>query len=128
MEKIFEDRFEYKGFGIHDSWCFIEVYIHNQKCLVIMTEPNSDTPSGTSVTNACEDIATDIYNELHLFEDIYPENIIWVEHYCPEGSRKLDTYDRIDLHYDGGKFTYPIWEHLTEGTFSDEDKLNLLEN
>jgi len=90
-----------------------------------MTEPKIEESSGTSVTNACEDIATDLYNE-HM-SDVNPEDIIWVEHYFGEGIRQGDTYDRIYLHYDGEKFTYPEWEYLTVGTFSDEDKLKLLE-
>lgn len=118
--------FEYKGFGIHDSFCGVEIWEHKKKFLVILTQPTVD--SGTSITNACEDIATKLYNTSGLFKrTTLSQDIIWVEHYP---TRYLEcsfpeTFDRIEMVYEDGRFKSPKWTHIGE-TFIEEKKLELL--
>jgi len=127
MEQVFNDRFDYLGFGVHKSFCNVEIYKEDDKYIVIMTEPH-DESSGTSVTNACEDIATKLYNDGY-FEETYPGNIVWVEHYSRE--RGFDeTYDQINLEFAGKgignvKFAHPTWKHIGE-KLTDEDVRELL--
>ena len=52
MKRFANYRFYYNGYNNISSWCEVDMWIHNDKYLVIMTEPNIDG-SGTSVTNAC---------------------------------------------------------------------------
>jgi len=86
-----------------------------------MTEPNTD--SGTSVTNACEDIVTDIFQGGLVGMD--HENVIWVEHYREKSF--FETYDRVTFLYDNRsmEFKNPSWEHLGK-TLTDENKMELL--
>lgn len=119
-ERYVDYRFEYKGFGVHDSWCKVDVWIHKEKYLVILTEPGTES-SGTSVTNACEDIATKLLSHPDVFKkNVKPENIIWVEHY-PERGEGLPTYDRIQFKYSHFTKTYfnPWWTHISD-TFTEE--------
>lgn len=124
-ERYVDYRFEYKGFGIHDSWCQVEVWTHKDKYLVILTEPGTES-SGTSVTNACEDIATKLLSHPGVFKkNVKPENIIWVEHYSDRGGFP-PTYDRIKFTYDKNKYVNPHWIHISD-TLSEEKMLELLQ-
>ena len=124
MKEHYTDfRFEYKGFGIHDSWCQVEVWTHKDKYLVILTEPGTES-SGTSVTNACEDIATKLFNQPGVFRNGASEkNIIWVEHY-PERGGFPPTYDSIKFEYDQVKKTYgnPQWTHIGDALTEEQMK------
>lgn len=71
-------RHSFLGFGIHKSACEVEIYkTVAGRYLVILT----DIGEGTSVTNAAEQIATEVYN-IYLKEDgVSSEDVVWVEHY-----------------------------------------------
>ena len=114
-------RYEYKGYGTHDSWCDVEIWKHEHKYIVIMTEPAVDG-SGTSVTNACEDIATKIFQDGLVGTN--PDNVIWIEHYDARGEFP-ETYDQIFFEYENAKFKSPRWEHIGE-TFDDDMKYNII--
>jgi len=124
-------RFEYKGCGIHDSWCGVEVWEHKDKYVTILTEP-TNILSGTSVTNGCEDIATKLFKQRGVFKkNTKPENIIWIEHY-PErdsGWYSAETFDEVRFEYDGrnDELKHPNWVHIGD-TLTEEKMLELLNN
>jgi hypothetical protein len=127
MKKYYsKPHFEYKGFGIHDSFCEVEIWEHDNKFLVILTEPCTES-SGTSVTNACEDIATKLYNQPGVFpKETQIHDIIWIEHYPERGFP--ETYDLIEFNMtniDETKFAMPNWKHIGE-TLTKEKRLELL--
>lgn len=92
------DRFDFKGYGTHDSFCRVKIYRNGKKFFVVITEAR-DNP-GTSVTNDSENVVGMIYD---LIKSIlaFPENhdpkkdVIWVEH-----QEEDNTYDEINVNYD----------------------------
>jgi len=123
MEQVFNDRVDYLGFGVHKSFCNVEILKNDDKYLVIMTEP-MDESSGTSVTNACETIASDLFHRGLVGKN--PENVVWIEHY-PERGGFPETYDRIYFEYDWRtkSIRNPAWEHIAE-KLEDETVVELL--
>lgn len=122
MQKIHNTVVRYKGFGVHESYCYVDIFKYHNKYLVIMTEPDSDD-SGTSVTNACETIATKVLNEYLIDVDV--KNIKWIEHYYG-GRRYLpESYDFVTFEYDGKEFHSPVWKRLN-GTLTEEDLFNII--
>jgi hypothetical protein len=108
-------RFEYKGLGVHESWCVVQVYTHKKRCVAILTEPGvPDT--GTSVTNACETIATMLYNEKGVFpKGTKPEDIIWCETYARsyrEMEKSNGEVDRISFDFKNGEYKNPQWSRI----------------
>ena len=124
-ERYVDHHFEYKGYGVHESFCMVEVWEHKGKYLVVLTEPGTES-SGTSVTNACETIATDLFKKPGVFKhNTKSSDIIWIEHYSERGEFP-ETFDLIELTEHGdGEFVAPDWRHIGE-TLSDEKKLELL--
>ncbi len=111
------DVFRFKGMGVHDSRCGVQIIQRDGAATVILTEL-PDNP-GTSVTNAIEDIATLIYKE--RLADLAADAITWIEHY-PQRGKIAETHDRVILqwepstpHWQGGrvagtgKFSHPTW-------------------
>ena len=90
-----------------------------------MTEPQ-ESDSGTSVTNACETIATDLLNSEYLNE-VNPENVIWIEHYERRSSYP-ETFDVIEFCIDDENriLSNPEWTHFGS-SLDDEDIIDLLE-
>ena len=129
-ESYVDFRFEYLGMGIHKSWCVVQVYTHKEKSVVIMTEPGVPD-SGTSVTNACEDIATKLYNQ----KDVFPkgtqiQDILWFETYAEryDDMKRNNEHDRIEFwatNVDETKFMEPDWSRFY--TSFDVDKVSFLE-
>jgi hypothetical protein len=79
------------------------------------------------VTNACEDIATKLFNQPGVFRNGASEkNIIWVEHY-PERGGFPPIYDRIQFTYDRNKYIWPQWSHIGD-TLSAKKMLELIES
>lgn len=117
MELVHSDsHFDYLGYGVHKSYCDLEIWNSDDKYCVILTE-TSARDSGTSVTNACEGIATHIYG-LGLCGKVHPDNIVWIEHYTGD-SGFSETYDQIKLEFqrtedDEIVFANPTWNHIGE--------------
>jgi len=128
MKKHYVDfRFEYIDCGIHESWCEVEIWEHGNKYLAIMTEPCIES-SGTSVTNACENIATKLLFQLKVFkEGTTFRDIIWIEHYPERGLP--ETFDEVRFEFDGRTNTlkHPNWVHIGD-TLTEEKMLELLNN
>jgi hypothetical protein len=92
---------QFKGFGINKSECKVEIWKLQDKALVLFT----DTGKGTSVTNASEQLVTEIYNQ-YLIKDYKPNQCLFSE-----------TYDRIQIdivlpNWQGNKCHRVGWKHL----------------
>jgi len=97
----------FKGYYGCNSKCGIEIYQNRNKNIVIMTELPEN--KGTSVTNACEAIATILFKN----HNINPEDTIYIEHYHRD---KKDTYDlimfnKINQSTETNLFPYPLLVH-----------------
>lgn len=75
---------KFLGFGIHKSEVNVEIwFLKNKEFVLVML---TDSGKGTSVTNACEQIITEIY---HNYLKRYPVNAIF---FC----ETYDKKERID--------------------------------
>lgn len=86
---------DFLGFKIHKSTVHVEIWFEGDKAIVIL----NDTGKGTSVTNASEQIITEIYNKYLLnhpvgkvlFCEAYDkvkDGIDWIEPtWCMEGNK-----------------------------------------
>ncbi len=92
-------RHEFKGWGIHPSSCnvYIEKNLDTQECLILFEDIND----GTSVTNASEQLATEL---VKLLELDHPK--------C----RFFETYDgrssidEIEYNWKNNKADHPKWK------------------
>ncbi len=83
----------FKGFGIHKSECLIEIWFLEKYCIVLFT----DTGKGTSVTNASEQIITEVYEQAEL-------NLMYTREQC----LFAETYDKVK---DGIDIIIPEWKN-----------------
>lgn len=91
--------------------CRLRVYQIPGRTVVIAT----DQDIGPSVTNAAEEIATQV---VHQFR-IDPERLLWVEHYLREDTRAGQSsggeeYDLVTFVWDGKQFVQPHWTYSTQ--------------
>lgn len=105
---------KFMGYGMHPSKCRIRVYDEPVHTVVIASDLGSG--SGTSVTNAAEDIASKVCSVY----DINPQRMTWVEHY-PRRGEYPDTFDLVEFtilprtQWQGGKVvSSPSWSPLTK--------------
>jgi hypothetical protein len=89
----------------------LRIYELPQKTVVIVT----DLDKGPSVTNAAEEIATQVVSSF----GIDPERHLWFEHYPREDIRSGkssggEEYDLVTFTWDGEKFTDPRWSYSTQ--------------
>ncbi len=79
-------EYEYKGFGIHDSKCNIHFKKVGDFTFILF----EDIDQGTSVTNASEQLATEVVNKF----DLNPEKCRFFETYRKYGEDVDEiTYD-----------------------------------
>lgn len=108
---IYDDEFPFKGFHGCESKCGLEILHEGDKATVTLTEL-PDNP-GTSVTNAVEIIATEVYKR--FLPGLPPENIRWIEHYPARGDSRdplPETFDEVTLSFDGQRYHSPKWTHI----------------
>ena len=95
----------FKGWGIHDSDCRVHIFSLDGYFLVLFEDLGNN--HGTSVTNASEQLAT----EIARLKDLDNEKTTWLECYphYPEGIRY--DLDCINYHYDpvSKKYSQPNW-------------------
>lgn len=103
--------FEFEGFWKCESKCGVTIKKQDEKITVILTELD-DNP-GTSITNAYEEIATKLHNE--QLQHVDPTSIRWIEHYSSK--RYGETFDEVSLHWDGRKYSSPVWTRLKDDVF-----------
>jgi hypothetical protein len=107
--RVNEDKFTYKPSPFYRlAHCRIRLYKHDGRQVVVASEV-ADNP-GMSVTNAAEDLATQVVAYYKL--DI--ERLIWIEHYPAD--RRLDaptTFDLVRFTWAEGTASDPEWRRLT---------------
>jgi hypothetical protein len=104
-----EAHFHFKDALKRSGECLIRVYELGSRVVVIAT----DLDEGPSVTNAAEEIATQIVEQFN----IDPERLIWVEHYPRKDTRAKpgtalgEEYDFVVFEWDGDHFRNPDWTY-----------------
>ena len=121
------EHFDFQGVHKTPSFCYIEVYRHEDCVVVIATNPDYDEEgAGTSVTNYAEHIATEVCKAYEIPQD----KLVWIEHYDRKRSylrTPSETWDLVSFkrektpvrgywEYPSGAmvFTSPKWQALTE--------------
>lgn len=107
--------FNYKSFLGFSSICDVKIYQTETKVIVIYTEIPEN--KGSSVTNATEIIATNVFNKLQFKLDIKPESIIWIEHYPVRGTDYAsvpESFDIVRFVWDGVKYNNPNWTNSSK--------------
>ena len=95
------NQYRFKGLGVHDSECKVEVWLSHSRAVVLFT----DKGIGTSVTNASEQLVTGIYNQ-------------YLQRYSKDTCLFMETYDRreaVDIiipNWVGNKVEGVDWVHL----------------
>jgi len=104
--ETFEHGFRAVNFGFSKNLSTIRVHIfkHGEQRLVVF----EDLAKGTSVTNASEQLAT----EVSRLKKLDPEKTVFVE--CYPYYRGEYPIDRVKYEYDPGSRTYrsPAWEPI----------------
>ena len=102
-------RFDYKvPYNAFPAFCDVRIYeggSYGRLRVAILTELPDNT--GMSVTNACEDIAT----ELVRLRGLTPGYTIWIEHY-PDRHHP-ESFDLITFEWKGGVARSPDWRRVS---------------
>lgn len=104
MEKLKEGSHDFKGYGIHDSKINYHIYQTDDAKVVVLI----DLGKGTSVTNAAEQLAT----ELTVAENLNHKEVKWMELY-PYYNHSAAW---IDFKYDemSEEYSSPDWTPVPE--------------
>jgi hypothetical protein len=94
------------------SRCRLRIYTQDGRHAVVLTEIAEN--QGMSITNAAEDLAT----EIRLVYGLNPSTTAWIEHYTPDSYRersgRAETFDLVTFTWDNaGAARYPKWRRLT---------------
>jgi len=76
---------EYKGYGVHPSQCLVKMFTDDGDVFICFI----DIGVGTSVTNASEQLASEIINKF----DLHPEDCRFFETYR---QYNYETFDEIE--------------------------------
>ena len=106
----FDAIYDFKGQWDVPSKCGLKIVKNPEKTIVIATEIYAENP-GTSVTSFCAQLAGIICKE----HSISPEQLVFIVH-DPDSKSKLsfmnEYFYRVDLTWDGTKFTHPKWNQI----------------
>jgi hypothetical protein len=106
----FDVIYEFKGQWDVLSRCGLKKIDKSDKTIVIATELYAENP-GTSVTSFCAQLAGMICKE----HSILPEKLVFIVH-DPDSKSKLSFMNgffyKVDLFWDGNKFTQPKWNQI----------------
>jgi hypothetical protein len=106
----FDSIYDFKGQWDVPSKCGLKIVKTTDKTIVIATEIYAENP-GTSVTGYCAQLAG-IICEDHA---IPPDKLVFIVH-DPDSRSKLsfmnEYFYRVDLSWDGTKFTQPKWNQI----------------
>lgn len=103
MQLIFDDNYDFKGYGIHPSTCKVQIWEDAGKNVVLFT----DLGIGTSVTNASEQLAEEIKPKLTRMTVGFFECYAHLE----------GIYDQIFYQIRDGKCASPDWKRMPAGEF-----------
>jgi hypothetical protein len=110
---ICDTRFHFLGYGIHRSFCRMRVFANGRDIIVVLTQ--EDANEGTSVTNAVEQIASEMLPYL-ITHPSKRDIITWIEHY-----EEHETFDRVTFEKfverptattPFGHFSGPKWQRM----------------
>ncbi len=110
----FVHTFQGNGSSI-EARCGVTLFVdqENNRAAVVLTEKPGNP--GRSVTNAVEQIASEIFNE-HLASSIPAGRVAWIEHYEKGLPANRPTFDRVLMGhaYNAGRvgFYSPDWKRL----------------
>jgi len=122
MIREVDDVLNFTGYHGCASKCGVTIYrccLNDLTCLpylvVVLTELADNT--GTSVTNASEDLAT-LVRERYQNTVTGGLPVFWVEHYPAGPGRRDETYDSVCYATQrGGRYAAPVWGRLTTDQF-----------
>jgi hypothetical protein len=93
------------------SFCGLKIIDRKDIIVIIATELYDSNP-GSSVTSWVEKLATEIITKFN----IDPNKLIFIEH-NPDRKSSLEffkeTFDIVNLEWDGVKFINPLWKRIT---------------
>ena len=96
--------FDYEGYYNCASYCWLRIYFSPQQTVVIVSE--SETNSGTSITNMIEGIATLVSYQYEL--DV--QKTIWIEHYPEEFNGRsplfAESFSLVEFDW-GSHYAFP---------------------
>src|SRR5689334_17810572 len=110
--KFYEEIFHWCGWfsgGIPNSKCLLRLYSNDGR--IIAFAQQLPAPSGTSITNDAENLATLVFRMCQEKYDLSSvDNFQWIEFYPKE--RNLiwkDSYELLQFTWDGKRFSNPNW-------------------
>jgi hypothetical protein len=112
MKMIFEGAFEFKGFLDCRSLCMLRIAEIGDYTVCMATE-TPENP-GTSITNAAEDLATQVSRSF----DLPMQKMLWIEHYGTDymesfaRSKGEQTFDLVVFEMAEDRFCNPSWRRL----------------
>lgn len=112
-ELLLDDHhYVYPGYFDHEAWCKLRVLRRQDGTIVAVASDPDVEDSGTSITNAAEMLATQIWREQGE-----PRQFIFIEHYPANryGGKEPETFAQtiFQLGSDGRyKLVNPGWSHL----------------
>jgi hypothetical protein len=102
---------DFRGPNGYPSRCQIQLF--RQTSLVIAT----DIDQGTSVTNGCEIIASEVVRQY----GVCPHRMLFIEQYRPDGPHRTTDLVRFtvtDDEHGAGQLRHPRWIHIPLAEFS----------
>jgi hypothetical protein len=111
MQQIADERFEFSGLHEFPSECRLRVFEGPGLPLVVIATERPDNP-GTSITNAAELLATQVYKWLE-----YPaRGIVFLEHYEKDGEESYakERFALVSFIELDGQFISPKWQHISK--------------
>ena len=111
--------FEFKDKMGRTGECGLLINKHEVHYIIVCTELNNN--SGPSVTNAAEEIATQVCKK----RDLFPNRIVWVERYeANPGEASIVTFKWDQK---SNEFCSPVWRNLTLEEAEELDLVYLLD-
>ncbi|MBD2180612.1 hypothetical protein H6S82_05490 [Planktothrix sp. FACHB-1355] len=102
-------KFDYPGYYNCESYCRVRIYSPSEQTIVIVSE--SETNSGTSVTNMAEGIATLVAYHYEL--DV--KKTIWIEHYPEQNNGRsslfLESFSLVEFDW-GCHYPFPYQREI----------------
>lgn len=121
LEKEKEFNHHFLGYGLHDTEIVVHYFKSSEKNIIVA----EDLGKGTSVTNAIEQIATEVIKKL----DIDPRKTIFIECYPYYAEWELDS---VELTYDSmsKEYSNPVWfrPHKLSSEIINQIKISISES
>jgi hypothetical protein len=123
LNRIVLERFKFTGLCGRRSWCGLALIPRSDGRIVVVASEREDNP-GTSVTNACEELATMVVQTFGLDA----RKVIWIEHYPPgkiHGKHEdwdLVTFGETRWDQDFDRFVLfdgPTWRRMQAADWHD---------